>query len=332
MLKIGLVAFFVSLAPSALAAPPDVGTTYFAYGTQQATTAFVSCYHMAQIRSRVQAQLAALAAAGTTTVRLPVWFVADPSAPLAIVEKWMFHFPPTALELSNLLQYAKDVHAVGLQFEMVFGWIGCSDYHPGTPPDPGACPSIPNMTVLFSKINQTVDAVTTALASGGPLSPVSRMYLDIEVSVSFYPGTAAFLTATWPHFQTEVAAIGALPTIYFASPDHAVSSAAWLASQGLTVPAQLEFSLYPATTIDGAIVGLRPYSLAVTSMLAGILAAGYTNLGVAETLYPTNAAERAELGAAIQAHPEIKRVFIWPTSPDPNSAYRDVPPFDLSAY
>jgi hypothetical protein len=327
----------------------EVGVDYHATEANFTDSAFITQYHIPNVRSSVLTQLQGIADKGATFVSLRIWFVTEPGTPSAL--HWEATFPISDQETLNLHQYAEDIASIQskidghrLHLDVCLLWLGAADYTIGNPTD-GLGYSNLSASEFTSRVNKTMDNVLQALSnvrhSDGTLL-VQTIYMEGEVMIGAKKNQEWFLTTHYPRFIQIVTNAGFIPAVYFiidGMEEHILEadyidaqfpalnghrsmywvyrSLNFMKNQQLPFPARIDFSCY----IDrekATYVNLTSHVFHDASASLSVL--GTPDLyGVAETYYFVNDAQRKDYGQAFAtealSNPRLKRLSFW-TTPD----------------
>lgn len=344
----------------------EIGVDYHATQANFTNSAFITQYHISNVRSTVLSQLQGIADKGTTFISLRIWFVTDPGPSNS--DHWEATFPMSQQEAENLHQFALDVAGVQstvdshrLRLDVCCLWLGAADYTMGNQ-TVGFGYSHLNASEFSSRVNRTIDSVVQALAnvkrSDGVLV-VQTVYLEGEVMIGAKANQEWFLTTHYPRFVQIVTNAGFKPAVYFlvdGLEEHILQanytdaqfpalnghrsmfwvyrSLNFMKNQALPLPSRIDFSCY----IDrqtATYINLTNHVFDDASASLSVL--GAPDLyGVAETYYFVNDAQRKEYGqafvAAAASNPRLQRLSFW-TTPDAGGKGIDIGyPFAIEDY
>lgn len=344
----------------------EIGVDYHATQTNFTNSAFITQYHLPNVRSVVLTQLQGIADKGATFISLRIWFVTDPGSGTG--DHWEATFPMSQQEADNLHQFALDVAGIQstidnhrLHLDVCCLWLGAADYTMGNPID-GFGYSHLNASEFSSRVNKTMDSVVQALMnvrrSDGALV-VQTVYLEGEVMIGAKANQEWFLIHHYPRFVQIVKNAGFDPAVYFlvdGLEEHILQanytdslfpalnghrsmfwvyrSLNFMKNQSLSFPSRIDFSCY----IDrktATYVNLTNHVFNDASASLSVL--GTPDLyGVAETYYFNDDAQRREYGQAFAAaalsNPRLNRLSFW-TTPDGGGKGIDVAyPFAIEDY
>jgi hypothetical protein len=349
------VAWFGDVTPGV-----PLNANYHSATADFANGAFISRYQDAGVRATVVAQLQTMADAGASVVKTMLWLVGTP--PDVSPAAWHLSFPFSEEELSNIQVYAQDVAMTRrpdggyLDLQLTMQWLGCADYKRGSSDTlVGDCSY--TWATFGAYARTSIAALIHAIAGvrrPDGLQAVSKLYLEGEVMIGAKPNQDRFLLDLYPYFLETTTQFGLDGSIYFlVVPSEAdilddsyvdasypelnghkslywfYRSVDFLAGQGLTLPARLDFSFYPDRQV-------APYSQLVNRVLDDfqVVFTGH-RAAVVETYYFLDADRRAELGqafaAAYLARGLPEQVLFWttpysPVTPDVGA------PFDIAAF
>ncbi len=307
----------------------EIGIDYHATGPDFLQDCFLTRYHDQGVRGLVQSQLAGMAASGATVISTRIWMVQEPGG--TNPETWRHHFPLSSQEITDIRTYAQDVASTGMKLYLVFLYLGCADYHRGSPDQTlGWCNLSANEFV--SRAQQSISAVLQAvsdiyLPNGLPV--VERVFLDGEVMTASGTGDQAtqwekanqrwFLkdTGLLPWFWDQVRRAGMIPTYYFLANGQEDSvldttyvdanfpalnghrSMYWIyrtlkfvQDNNLPIPDRIDFSTYPRpVTTNYATIYNRLFE-DFQATIPSLLGRPQQDFFLAETLYHSDAALR----------------------------------------
>ena len=327
----------------------EVGVNYHATGADFLTTAFLTRYHLAGVRTTVRSQLQNMADRGASVIKHSIWMVTSPGNP-DYGEVWRSHFPISSQETANLRAFAQDVantRAVDgrrLKLDLTLLWLGVADFQRGTPSTGLGYEKLP-AAEFTSRTNQTVASVVNAVKD--VLRPDQRRVVDTiyftgEVMAGAHLNEKWFLTTHYPGFHQLVRNAGMQPSLYFfalaaeadalnngfVDPSYPVlnghrsmywiyRSLLFMRNSGLPLPQRIDFSFYPQRSSAS-------YSTLVQRILddadATLPTLGLVRrYSAAETYYPVSNTEREALGDAFAVHGRLNNrlesTVFW-TTPD----------------
>jgi hypothetical protein len=327
----------------------EVGVNYHATGSDFYTSAFLTRYHLAGVRSTVRSQLQNLANRGASVIKHSIWMVTSPGNP-DYGEVWRSHFPISSQETANLRTFAQDVANTRaqdgrrLKLDLTLLWLGVADFQRGTPSTGLGYENL-SAAEFTSRTNQTVSSVVNAVKD--VLRPdqrrvVETIYFNGEVMVGVRPNEKWFLTTHYPGFHQLVRNAGMQPSLYF----FALSSEAdvlknsfvdsaypvlnghrsmywiyrsllFMRNSGLPLPQRIDFSCYPQrSSASYSTLVKRIFDDADATLSTLGLARRYS---AAETYYPTSNTDREALGSAFGAqrlvNNRLESTVFW-TTPD----------------
>jgi hypothetical protein len=345
----------------------DVGVDYHATGSDFVHTAFITQYHLPEVRQAVLTQLLGMVDRGATLISTRIWFVTEPGT-TNFGDAWRATFPMTDQEQTNLHTYTQDVaKLIGSggnrpRLDICMLWLGAADYTRGDLVNGlGFTPLTPD--VFTSRVELTtdklLDGVTGVLRPDG-VPIVETIYMEGEVMIGAKANQQWFLTTHYPRFASRVSAAGFQPAVYFLAvaslndqplaPGYVDAdfpilnghrtmywiyrSMKFMSDSGLPLPSRIDFSCYT----DPA-AGPMPDILrrVLDDADATLPSLGATkSYGAAETYYFPDDVLRKTLGQAFAAQAannlRIQRVTFWTTpgagGPGINSAY----PFAIEDY
>ncbi len=340
---------FVTLNTIPSSSAYEVGVDYHAYAANFSATAFLTQYHMSNVRSTVLVELQGIADRGASFVTLDIWFGLEPGT--VTDQYWLATFPISEQEKTNLHQYAEDVASIQskvddhrLRLNIALFWLGIAFYREGNITT-GFGPDHLNATEFTARVEKTTDGIIAATSNvrrpDGVLV-VQLVYLDYEVAIGAKPNQDWFLATHYPRFLSTVAAAGFTPTMYFwinareavilnasyIDPQYPAlnghqcmyfvyRSLNFLKDQQLPFPKRIDFSCY----IDR---NTSTYANLVNHILndadASLSVLGAPKFyGVAETYYFANNTQRKEYGQAwaseAMGNPRLDHLRFW-TTPD----------------
>jgi hypothetical protein len=327
----------------------EVGVNYHATGSDFFTSAFLTRYHLAEVRATVRSQLQDMADRGASVIKHCIWMVTSPGNP-DYGETWRSHFPISSQESANLRAFAQDVantQAVDgrrLKLDLTLLWLGVADFQRGSPSTGLGYENL-SAAEFTSRVNQTVDSVVNAVKD--VLRPDQRRVVEIvyfngEVMAGAKLNEKWFLTTHYRYFHQLARNAGLQPSLYFfalsseadvlkngfVDPAYPVlnghrsmywiyRSLAFLRNSGLPLPQRIDFSCYPQrSSASYSTLVQRIFDDADATLPALGLARRY---GAAETYYPASNADREALGDALAAqwlvNGRLERTVFW-TTPD----------------
>jgi hypothetical protein len=345
----------------------DVGVDYHATGSDFIHTAFITQYHLPNVRQAVLTQLQGMADRGATLISTRIWFVTEPGT-TNFGDAWRATFPMSDQEQANLHAYAQDVAKIigsgGNRPRLVLCmlWLGAADYTRGDLINGlGFTPLTPD--VFTSRVEQTtdklLDAVTGVLRPDG-VPVVETIYMEGEVMIGAKANQEWFLTNHYPRFVSRVSAAGFQPAVYFLAaaslndqpltPGYVDAnlpilnghrtmywiyrSMKFMSDSELLLPPRIDFSCYTDPAAGPMPDILQRVLDDADATLPSLGAA--KSYGAAETYYFLDDGLRKTLGQAFAAQAannlRIQRVTFWTTpdagGPGINTAY----PFAIEDY
>jgi hypothetical protein len=308
-------------------------------------------YNDPAVRTLVKSELKGMADQGANLISTRLWMVTTEKAtPGQPAEKWKWHFPPSASELSNLRQYAQDVAATVaadghyLQLDLTTLRLWAADLEAGSP----------TTTIGYENLSPTefktrwettyksiIDAVYDIKRPDGR-SVICLVYMDGEFMVGAKKNQDWFLKTFYPGFVTYARSKSVMPSLYFniaASEAEILDngfldstypalngrrsmywvyrSLRYMKDNGLPLPERVDFSNYisrVSSTYD--ILAKRVPDDADGSLSTLGLPKSYGN---AETFYFTSDIERRALGLAMAkqrlVEGRLRMTSFW-TTPD----------------
>ncbi len=197
--------------------PYDVGVDYHSTGTSLETTSFIGRYQDPAVRTLVRSQIQSMAAAGAKLMGTRVWMTStEIAAPGATASSYQVHFPPTAQELANIRQYAKDVAEFGMKMELTPMRLWAASLDVGTPTTTLGYENLKpaDFTARMQKAYRTIiDSVYDIKAKDGK-PVVDTLYLDGEVQIA-KKNTDWFLKSFYTDFVNYAKGKGLNPSVYF---------------------------------------------------------------------------------------------------------------------
>jgi len=339
-------------------------SSYFAAGNPSPYdndgAGFIRFYNQPEIRALVQQQLQAMANAGADTILTGLW--SQELSQFTTTSASVLTFPFTQQEVANIRQYALDVvgtksqvdgHCLHLQFKML--WTGDADFTQAKP-DGGVGYHDISWADFITYARESISGLlgTSGLAgiTNGDGTQI-LVYLNGEVQWN-YPNTEDFLTALYPYFTQQASAANIAPSVYFmtrfdladiengTSLVDAQTTYNFMVNSGMTLPSRIDFSFYPGIG-DPTFV----YSPSIYATLVSDFSNEFQNrfpghsMGIAETFYLTDPAQRLSLGQAFASIDNINtQTLFWPTPYTNVTVPTDLvagpavvgAPFDFSAY
>ena len=327
----------------------EVGVNYHATGSDFLTSAFLTRYHLAGVRTTVRSQLQNMADRGASVIKHSIWMVTGPGNP-DYGEVWRSHFPISSQETANLRTFAQDVANIRaldgrrLKLDLTLMWLGVADFQRGSPSTGLGYELLP-AAEFTSRTNQTVSSVVNAVKDvrrPDQRRVVDTIYFTGEVMVGAHLNEKWFLTTHYPSFHQLVRNAGMLPSVYFfalASEADVLKnsfvdaaypvlnshrsmywiyrSLLFMKNSGLPLPQRIDFSFYPqrsSASYSTLVKRILDDADATLSTLG--LARRYS---AAETYYPISNTEREALGSAFAAqrliNNRLESTVFW-TTPD----------------
>jgi hypothetical protein len=327
----------------------EVGVNYHATGSDFLTSAFLTRYHLAGVRTTVRSQLQNMADRGASVIKHTIWMVTSPGNP-DYGEVWRSHFPISSQESANLRTFAQDVASIQavdgrrLKLDLTLLWLGVADFQRGTPSTGLGYELLP-AAEFTSRTNQTVSSVVDAVKDvrrPDQRRVVETIYFNGEVMVGVRTNEKWFLTTHYSGFHQLVRNAGMQPSLYFFAlsaeadvlKNSFVDSAypvlnghrsmywiyrslLFMKNSGLPLPQRIDFSCYPQrTSASYSTLVKRIFDDADATLPALGLARRYS---AAETYYPTSNTDRESLGSAFAAqrliNNRLESSVFW-TTPD----------------
>ncbi|CAF1297989.1 unnamed protein product [Adineta steineri] len=327
----------------------EVGVDYHAFGTNFTKTAFLTQYHISNVRSIVLVQLQGIADRGANFVTLDIWFGSEPGK--ITDEHWLATFPMSAQETTNLNQYAADVASIQskidghrLHLNIALFWLGIADYKIGNITE-GFGSDYLNASEFTSRIEKTTDCIITAISnircSDGTLL-VQTVYLEAEVMIGAKPNQDWFISTHYPRFLNQITIAGFTPAIYFlvdAREEYILEkdyidpqypalnghrcmywvyrSLNFLKIHQLPFPRRIDFSCYIDRNTS-TYANLTNHILNDADAALSVLGAP-KSYGIAETYYFIDDTQRKQFGQAFAlealSNPRLSHLRFW-TTPD----------------
>ncbi len=324
----------------------EIGVDYHAVGPDFLNDCFLTRYQDQGVRTQVQSQLAGMAAAGATVISTRIWMVQEPGG--TSPETWRHHFPLSTQEVAGIRAYAEDVAAAGMKLYLVFLYLGCADYHLGSPDTTlGWCDL--SADEFVARTQQSIAAVLQAvsdvyLPNGLPV--VERVFLDGEVMTASNDQDPAtqwekanqrwFLrdTGIVPWFWEQVRLAGMIPTMYFLPGGDEASvldvgyndstyaalnghrSMYWvyrtirfLADNNLPIPDRIDFSCYPHPDKTNHATIYNRMLDDFQATIPALLGKQEQDFFFAETLYHSDAALRMRVHKGLASQFAIRPNF-----------------------